>query len=86
MRGSRMDSSARDRILRDIASDPNRTLVVIDPRRTETAEMADFHLRVRPGTDAFCLAAMLGRLVQEDLINPDLSTSALRTRTSFSRC
>src|ERR1700674_4855255 len=34
-------------ILRDIAADPNRALVVIDPRRTETAEMADYHLRVR---------------------------------------
>src|SRR5208282_5332074 len=58
-------------ILRDIAADPNRALIVIDPRRTETAEMADFHLRVRPGTDAFCLAALLGVLVQEDLIKPD---------------
>jgi formate dehydrogenase len=44
---------------------------VIDPRRTETAEMADYHLRVRPGTDAFCLAAILGVLVQEDLIDRD---------------
>ncbi len=58
-------------ILRDIAADPNRALIVIDPRRTETAEMADYHLRVRPGTDAFCLAAILGVLVQEDLINQD---------------
>ena len=56
-------------ILRDIAADPNRALIVIDPRRTETAEMADYHLRVRPGTDAFCLAALLGVLVDEDLIN-----------------
>ncbi len=56
-------------ILRDLAADPNRALVVIDPRRTETAEMADYHLRVRPGTDAFCLAAMLGVLVQEDLVD-----------------
>jgi anaerobic selenocysteine-containing dehydrogenase len=58
-------------ILRDIAADPNRALVVIDPRRTETAEMADYHLQVRPGTDAFCLAAILSVLVQEDLINWD---------------
>ncbi len=58
-------------ILRDLAADPNRALVVIDPRRTETAEMADYHLRVRPGTDAFCLAAMLGVLAQEDLVNRD---------------
>ena len=67
-------------ILRDIAADPNRALVVIDPRRTETAEMADYHLRVRPGTDAFCLAAILGVLAQEDLINPDY----IRDRTQNS--
>jgi len=58
-------------VLRDISSDPNRALIVIDPRRTETAEIADYHLRVRPGTDAFCLAAILGTLVQEDLIDHD---------------
>ena len=58
-------------ILRDIAADPNRALIVIDPRLSETAEMADYHLRVRPGTDAFCLAAILGVLVQEDLIDQD---------------
>jgi anaerobic selenocysteine-containing dehydrogenase len=58
-------------VLREIASDPNRALIVIDPCRTETADMADFHLRVRPGTDAFCLAAILGVMVQEDLIDHD---------------
>jgi anaerobic selenocysteine-containing dehydrogenase len=56
-------------VLREIARDPERTLVVIDPRRTETAELADFHLQVRPGTDAFCLAALLGTIVQEDLVD-----------------
>ena len=35
--------------LKAIAADPNRSMVVIDPRVTETAAMADFHLRVRPG-------------------------------------
>ena len=52
-------------VLREIARDPARALVVIDPRRTETAELADFHLQVRPGTDAFCLAALLAVLVEE---------------------
>ncbi len=50
--------------LRAIASDPARTLVVIDPRRTETADLADLHLQVRPGTDAWCLAALLAALIQ----------------------
>ena len=55
--------------LREIARDPDRALIVIDPVRTETAELADFHLRVRPGTDAWCLAALLAVLVQEDLVD-----------------
>src|SRR6266540_1869864 len=44
-------------------------MIVLDPRRTETAELADIHLQVRPGTDAWCLAAMGAVLVQEDLID-----------------
>ena len=39
--------------LKEISSDPARTLIVVDPRRTETAELADIHLQVRPGTDAW---------------------------------
>lgn len=37
-------------------------LVVIDPRRTETARIADTHLFVRPGSDAFLLAALVNAL------------------------
>ena len=55
--------------LREIAADPRRALIVIDPRRSETAELADVHLQVKPGTDAFCLAALLAVLVEEDLLD-----------------
>src|SRR3954467_4534396 len=55
--------------LKAIAADPDRALIVIDPRRSETAAMADIHLQVRPGGDAFLLAAMLAVLVQEDLLD-----------------
>ncbi len=55
------------RVLKQIAADESRSMVVIDPRRTETAELADFHLQVRPGTDAFCVAALAGVIVQDDL-------------------
>jgi len=37
-------------------------LVVIDPRRTETAEVANAHHFIRPGTDALLLLAMINRL------------------------
>ncbi len=56
-------------VLKEIANDPARSMVVIDPRRTETAELADFHLQVKPGTDAFCLSAMVAVLVQERLVH-----------------
>ncbi|MFO0575033.1 MAG: molybdopterin-dependent oxidoreductase [Polyangia bacterium] len=55
--------------LKEIAADPARSLIVIDPRRTETAELADYHLQVRPGGDAFCLAALVAVLFQEDLLD-----------------
>ena len=56
-------------VLKEIANDPQRAMIVIDPRRSETAELADIHLQVRPGTDAFCLAAMVAVLVQEQLVH-----------------
>ncbi len=58
-------------VLNEIAKDPARAMIVIDPVITDTAKMADFHLRVRPGTDAWCLAAMAAVLVQENLCNEE---------------
>ncbi|WP_329054432.1 molybdopterin oxidoreductase family protein [Streptomyces violaceus] len=46
------------------------TLVVIDPRRTRTAKLADRHIAVRPGTDALLLAAMAQVLYSEGLVEP----------------
>ncbi len=43
-------------------------LVVIDPRRTRTADRADSHLPIRPGTDALLLAAIVATLHEEDLV------------------
>jgi anaerobic selenocysteine-containing dehydrogenase len=60
---------ARTRVtLREIQNDPNRAMIVIDPRRSETAKMADYHLAVKPGTDAWCLSALSAILVQENLV------------------
>lgn len=52
------------RRLNELAADPGRCLVVIDPVRTETADRADHHLRPRPGTDAHLLAALLALVVR----------------------
>src|SRR6201996_6143952 len=58
-------------VLKEIAKDPRRSMIVIDPVLTDTARLADFHLRVRPGTDAWCLAAMVAVIVQEDLVDDE---------------
>ena len=49
------DVKGRLRAIRDRGG----RVVVVDPRRTETAAMADDHVAIRPGTDALLLAAML---------------------------
>ncbi|MGH3383618.1 MAG: molybdopterin-dependent oxidoreductase [Nocardioidaceae bacterium] len=43
------------------------SMVVFDPRRTETAKIADEHVFVRPGTDAAVLLAMLHTILAEGL-------------------
>jgi anaerobic selenocysteine-containing dehydrogenase len=45
-------------------------LVVIDPRRTETAAVADEHHFIRPGSDALLLAALLHVLLRDGLAKP----------------
>ncbi len=53
--------------INQLASNPNRTLVVVDVRETETAKKADHFLQVKPGKDAFLMATMLGIIIQEGL-------------------
>jgi len=53
------------RVLKSIANDPDRTMIVVDPRRTESADLADIHLRPLPGGDAHLLAALLKILATE---------------------
>src|SRR5262245_46320216 len=43
-------------------------VIVLDPRRTETAERADRHLFIRPGTDAVLLLAMIHELFAQGLV------------------
>ncbi len=44
-------------------------LVVVDPRRTETANVADEHIFIRPGGDVFLLLGMAHTLFAEKLVN-----------------
>ncbi|HEU5470474.1 MAG TPA: molybdopterin oxidoreductase family protein [Actinophytocola sp.] len=52
-------------------------IVVVDPRRTRTAEFADQHLFIRPGTDPYLLLAMVRTLITEKLTTVDLEVAGL---------
>ena len=54
---------------RELASRGGR-LVVIDPRRTETAKVADEHHFVRPGSDAAVLLAVVRELLVDGVASP----------------
>ena len=67
--GSMMTAPGFKRRLEDLKQRGGR-LVVIDPRRTETAEMADRHLFIRPGSDALLLMALLQVIFSQGLETP----------------
>ena len=79
-RGTRHSDPARARVtLKEIAKDPERQ----DDRdrsasAPKTAELADIHLQVRPGTDAWLLAALIGVMLEEDLDRSGLHRGAHR--------
>jgi len=52
-------------------------LVVVDPRRTRTAALADEHVFVRPGTDAYLLFGLVHTLFAEDLARPSHEVNGL---------
>jgi len=64
-------------------------LVVVDPRRTETAALADAHLFVRPGTDALLLLALVHVILVEGRERPGrllgMSVHAERIRAAVER-
>ena len=68
--GSMMTAPGFKRRLEDLKQRGGR-LVVVDPRRTETAEIADRHLFIRPGSDAFLLMALLQVVFSEGLDIPE---------------
>lgn len=64
--GSMMTAPGMSRRLREIRERGGR-VIVVDPRRTETAEVADEHVFIRPSTDTAVLLAMLNVIVGDGI-------------------
>jgi anaerobic selenocysteine-containing dehydrogenase len=58
-------------VIREKKREPGFLMAVVDPRESETAKLADIHLRLRPGTDALLLKAMIKILLAEGLVARD---------------
>jgi anaerobic selenocysteine-containing dehydrogenase len=53
------------RVLKKLSKDPDKLLVVVDPRRSDTAKIANIHLPIRPGSDALLYRAMISIILSE---------------------
>ncbi len=52
------------RFLKAISEDPDRHLIIVDPRPSETARLADIHLALTPGSDALLLKSMIAIILE----------------------
>ncbi len=59
------------KVLTSFSKDPDKILVIIDPRKSETASIANIHTAVRPGTDALLIKAMIAVIVEQGWENKD---------------
>ncbi len=58
-------------LCRRLQTNPGTTLIVIDPRVTKTAMMADLHLPIRPRSDLALLNGLIHVVIQHDLVDRD---------------
>jgi len=57
------------RRLTKMSKNPDQLLVVVDPRLSKTAKIADIHLAIRPGTDALLVKSMIAIILREGMHN-----------------
>ncbi|MEM6319157.1 MAG: molybdopterin oxidoreductase family protein [Bacteroidota bacterium] len=66
--GSLMTAPDVGKRLREIKKRGGK-VVVVDPRRTETAEKASQHIFIKPGTDVWLLLAMVHQVLEKETLN-----------------
>jgi len=52
-------------VIREFSRNPDKLLVIIDPRKSKTAKEANIHVPLRPGTDALLTKAMIAIILSE---------------------
>jgi anaerobic selenocysteine-containing dehydrogenase len=67
------------------ARERGATVVVIDPRRTETVKYADQHVALKPGGDAYLAIGLAQSLLRQGLVDWEFLTTATANLTDFRR-
>ena len=74
------------RLLKRKKKDPKGlTIVVVDPRATETAKIADHHLAIAPGTDLMLLHGLARLILKDAGFNADFIDEATEGFAAFSQ-
>jgi anaerobic selenocysteine-containing dehydrogenase len=58
-------------LCRRLEANPHATVIVVDPRVTKTAMLADIHLPIRPRADLALLNGLIHLVIAEDLVDHD---------------
>jgi len=82
--GSLMSAPGMRRRLRALRERGGK-LVVVDPRRSETAQLADQHLYIRPGMDGLLLAALVHTVLDEKLGRDSAAAASCAGRETLAR-
>ncbi len=72
-----------NRLQKHLKSDPNSKLIVVDPRRTKTAEVADLHLAIAPGTDIDLLNGLAHLLLSWGKLDQDFIEKHTQNFTKY---
>ena len=58
-------------MIREFSQNPDKTLIVVDPRLSETARMADMHIQPTLGSDVLFLRALIALIIEKSWQNRD---------------
>ena len=58
-------------MIREFSRNPDKMVIVVDPRLSETARMADMHIKPAPGSDALFLRALIALILEKGWQNRD---------------
>lgn len=67
-----------ERVLDRKRANPNTIIIVVDPRKTNTAKRADMHLQIRPGTDVSLYNSMIYEFFRRGVVDDEMIEDYLR--------